>query len=913
MKHTAHILSLLLSLCFSAVSVQAQSVAEQYWQLLAAAQDVYAVAVGYRIGDEIPLTADQLSSNASDYQEGQNIEYLLDGNPSTFWHSDWHNQVFETHYIQIDLSEPVTCDLSLYVLRRITSNNHPTKVGLYCSSDGDEWTRIGQYQLGNASSGLSYTAAPLSLNGVTSYTHLRLTIEETTGGNIYGHFAEIRLYEGEYIGPSYLMDLGNNATAFKQTIDEAAAVDESDIDEALLASLQQAYDDFVAELERIKSGQMPTLLQFSDLPTLYISTYDGSPITSKTVYKYAKMWRVDGDSVAVYDSLKIRGRGNSTWRLAKKPYRIKFQKKQKFLGKHHANAKNWTLMANHNDKTLLRNTLASYIAQRFGQTFVPSSLHVDVALNGEYLGNYQISDHMEVHKRRVDIFEQDVIVMDSATNISGGYLLQLDGGATSDPVYFRTANARAPISIKSPDEDVIVTRQKEYISNYVNAFERRLLAYNYADPESGYRPYVDSLSLASYFLTVEYCANADGYYSIYFYKDIDDPHLYWGPCWDYDIGFNNCNRLGELTNKMMVDSAYGDGYGRKWFSRCYSDPWFQQLVGRLWYKAIADGLVDDALAFTDSVAQHIDQSQQLNYQRWDISQRTWDELMLFSTYQECVDYLKQFLVDRAAFLSTQLPNPEGVLPPVEPDDNPLDLDLTRAYYIYNVGSNNPIDFLDDGSNLVCGWEFDINRKASQQWRIEPVAGDFYRIVSPDSRLAVTDMAAEENGAYVTGSQLQLTETDSNNDRQLWRFVPTSGNYCIENKQTLLAWNNSHGLAENGNPILSWTNNSDNASKTTRQWYLVEGDELPGEDPLALLESEVDYRITYDPTAEEVRIRVPLDASNREGVIRLLDMQGRHIGTGTIDQPIRMAGMPKGVYLLNWTVQGHSRSLKFLKP
>ena len=912
MKRIHTTLALLFAALFFAGNMRAQTIAEQYRQLLAAAQEAYDQAVGYRIGDEIPLSAKQLSSNASDWQEGQYLSYLLDGDPSTFWHSDWHNQVHETHYIQIELNDPIDCDLSLYVLRRQTPANHVTKMGLYGSNDEENWTRIGEYLLGNASSGQEFMAAPLPLNG-NSYISLRLTIEENTDGNIFGHFAEIRLYEGEHIGPSYLLDLGSKATEFKNLIDEAALVDESYITEDLLNELRQAYDDFMAELERIKNGGAPSFVQFSNLPSLFISTYDGGPITSKTTYKYAKMWRVDGDSVAVYDSLKIRGRGNSTWSLAKKPYRIKFEKKQRFLGKGYAKAKNWTLMANHVDKTLLRNALASFIAKRFGQTFVPAAVHVDVALNGEYLGNYQISDHMDVHKGRVDIYEQKDVVTDDETDISGGYFLQLDGTAGSDPVHFWTNLTSSAISIKSPDEDVINSRQKSYIQNYVDAFERTLLGDNYKDPELGYRPLIDSLSLASYFLTVEYCANADGYYSIYFYKDMEDPKLYWGPCWDYDIAFNNCHRLGEFTNKMMINSAYGDNQGRRWFNRFYSDPWFKNLSGRIWHQAIADGLMYDALAFVDSVAQRIDESQQLNFQRWDITQRTWDELMLFSTYQEGVDYLKQFLVAHATYLSSQLPNPDGLEPALEPANNPLGLDPLHTYYIYNVGSNNTTCFLDDGSNLVCGWEYDDNRKATQQWRIEPVTGDYYRLVSPDSRFAITDMAEGSDGSYATGSQLQVTEIDGNNDRQLWRFVPTADNFCIENKQTMLAWNNSHGSTNNGNPIISWTNNSDNASKPTRQWYIAEGDWLPDDDPLALLESEVDYRITYNQTAEEVLIRIPTDAKNREGVIHLYDLQGRHINTGTIDKPISMAGMPKGVYLLKWTVQGHSRSLKFLKP
>lgn len=666
---------------------------------------------------------------------------------------------------------------------------------------------------------------------------------------------------------------------------------------------------------QMANGQEQDFVQLSNLPTLYINTYDGKAITSKTSYKLATMWRVEGDSIAVYDSLQIRGRGNSTWNLEKKPYRIKFQKKQKFLGKGHANARNWTLMANHVDKTLLRNALASFIASRLGQTFVPSAAHVDIVLNGTYLGNYQVSDHVDVNKGRVEITEQDgIMAMDDTTGISGGYLLQLDGQAGTDPVYFNTYTTGAAVSIKSPDEDVINSRQKSYIQNYVNSFEKKLFSSNYKDMEKGYRPLIDSLSMASYFLTVEYCANADGYYSIYFYKDRYDPHLYFGPCWDYDIAFNNCFRLGSLTEKMMIYSAYGTNQGRRWFFRAYSDPWFQQLSGRIWHRAIADGLMYDALAFVDSVAKHIDESQQLNFRRWDISQRTWDELVLFNSYQEGVDYLKQFLVDRAAYLSSQLPNPEELpIPTREPGRNPLGIDLARAYYIYNVGSSHPVDFLADGSNLVCGWKYDDSRRASQQWRIEAVTGDYYRIVSPDSRLAITDMASEEDGVYAIGSQLMLTETDDANDRQLWRFVPTAGNYCIENKQTGLAWNNSHGMSDNGNPIISWTNNADNVSKTTRQWYLTEGDRLPDEDAIALLESDVDYRITYNPVTEEVFIRIPNDATDREGVIHLYDLQGRHIDTGTVGQPVSMVGLPRGIYLLSWTVQGHIRSFKILKP
>ena len=69
-----------------------------------------------------------------------------------------------------------------------------------------------------------------------------------------------------------------------------------------------------------------TYSRYTNLPTIYIETFNKAGITSKTTYVYATMWYVDeNDQVTRYDSMQIRGRGNSTWNLQKKPYRIKFQ------------------------------------------------------------------------------------------------------------------------------------------------------------------------------------------------------------------------------------------------------------------------------------------------------------------------------------------------------------------------------------------------------------------------------------------------------------------------------------------------------------------------------------------------------------------------------------------------------------
>ena len=108
------------------------------------------------------------------------------------------------------------------------------------------------------------------------------------------------------------------------------------------------------------AAKAQTYQRLTNLPHMYIETYKGVAIVSKTDYVYATMYYVDEDDVVTqYDSMQIRGRGNSTWTLSKKPYRIKFNKKEKFLGKGYAKAKKWTLMANAGDKTMIRNAITS--------------------------------------------------------------------------------------------------------------------------------------------------------------------------------------------------------------------------------------------------------------------------------------------------------------------------------------------------------------------------------------------------------------------------------------------------------------------------------------------------------------------------------------------------------------------------
>ena len=110
---------------------------------------------------------------------------------------------------------------------------------------------------------------------------------------------------------------------------------------------------------------------------------------------------------------RIRGRGNSTWLwYPKKPYRIKLDEKASILGLEEE--KDWVLLANYRDPTHLMNTFVFEMGRGLGMPYSNHTRYVEVTLNGDYIGLYQLTEQVEQGKNRV--------------NISGkqGWLLSLD-------------------------------------------------------------------------------------------------------------------------------------------------------------------------------------------------------------------------------------------------------------------------------------------------------------------------------------------------------------------------------------------------------------------------------------------------------------------------------------------------------
>lgn len=650
------------------------------------------------------------------------------------------------------------------------------------------------------------------------------------------------------------------------------------------------------------SVQAQTYVRKTNLPHIYIETENGASIQSKDVYVYATMYYVDeNDVVTQYDDMEIRLRGNSTKNLAKKPYKIKFSQKEKFLGTGYAKAKKWTLLANAGDKTLMRNAITSLMGDFLGLKNNPAHKFVDLTLNGTFIGNYQISDQVEVRPHRVNITEQDYPLEDDS-DITGGYLLEVDG--FKDGNCFTTSIYQVPVRIHYPDDEEIESSQNAYIRQYIADFEKVLSGDEFSDAEKGYRKWVDSISLANWFIATEVSANIDGYYSTYFYKEQQDSLLYWGPLWDYDIAYNNDSRKPQTERTLMSD--YGYGQTRLWVNRMWQDPWFGRLVNRRYKEVVEAGLEAYMYHQIDSIADFLQESQALNYQKWGISTRMYHEIVLYSSYDQYVSDLKSFLGVHIPYLQTAFEN-KKVLAPTPP------FEADEVYYTFtNAKTGRAISTYSksgEAGDLICSWALNSDDEA-QQWQIIPVE-DYFMMINRGSGMALNDPTQGSSTATTNvGTQLNTAIPDVDDDRQLWTFTPqgTAGYYNLVNKYTGHTANLQGGGTADGTAVLSYTTDDRNASSTNRLWYIVPGDDIEQEpDGIPSVEPD-EYALAYNPHTKTLHFGSETP-EHLTFTVRVYTSNGVPTRSFRASEECSVADLPRGVYIIVWTAGGKTRSAK----
>ena len=329
---------------------------------------------------------------------------------------------------------------------------------------------------------------------------------------------------------------------------------------------------------------------------LYITTDDGRDVTSKEDYKTCQILLNGGGSFSNYSaSASIRGRGNSSWLwYDKKPYRIKLDEKHKLLGLD--KAKHWVLLANYRDVTDLMNTFVFEMGQWLGLPFTNHTRYVELFLNGDYKGVYQLTEQIQQNKNRVDISDDRGILLS----------LDVDDGPGESPNAgdnFYSKVYRMPAAVKYPKDEFATANTVDSVKAEFAKLEQAIKAKDYAQVQQllDIPSFIKYLQIQEFIYNVELSAPR----SIYMHKDGDGPWVM-GPLWDFDAGYDfdwgdmyhghyffanyretvmGSNPLKRNGNYNYVPQFFTDLFGCKEFVQAYKEQWASvkdSIVTRNW-------------------------------------------------------------------------------------------------------------------------------------------------------------------------------------------------------------------------------------------------------------------------------------------------------------------------------------------
>ena len=411
----------------------------------------------------------------------------------------------------------------------------------------------------------------------------------------------------------------------------------------------------------------------ADFPRVDITVSGG--ITSKTTYKSGTVRFRDPKNMysKVSDtgdlSGQFRGRGNSTWNLndqgvRKNPYRIKLTESSKVFGM--GKDKDWLLLSELMDPTLLRNAIAQRAARVISMDFAPRFRAVELYINGEYQGCYTLMEHKETglgHK----VFVTPVDPASSETD--GGYFFELDSKEQED-LHFMSSTFNRQFNFKDPEQPS--QAQQNFVKKLVNDTESAMKSKDWTKVHS----LIEMDTWIQNYIIQELSMNVDGNMrlSTYFAKD-KDTKLYMPMVWDFDLAFGNAgyirNYIGyegpegwwvKICGGSERDSGHPSDHSghQTYYQYLFQDSAFVSRLKELWslyYPRLQNickdgGYVDMMVQYNAPAFDHnVSAGKNGRVRNWNVDNDTF-----FYTWEDAVKYVKNFYNTRLEWLNTNINN-----------------------------------------------------------------------------------------------------------------------------------------------------------------------------------------------------------------------------------------------------------------
>lgn len=403
--------------------------------------------------------------------------------------------------------------------------------------------------------------------------------------------------------------------------------------------------------------------QLTDVPTIYIntnSTIDSDVWGTASIEVFDSNNMIGGNFTLDNTGLSIKYKGDGT---AEKPsYRLKFTTKRALMGSKSGSYKQWELLANDDDPTMLRNALTKELGDQMGFAFTPDYQFADVYVNEKYMGTYQITDRVKVESGRVLVSDKDT---DWLVEIASAG--EVDTRTDGNGDFYVEGNETSPyLIIKNPDKDDLTADQQSTLANEVGDYFNNTF---WNDIENN----VDQASFVNWYISSEILAAYKQLSSIYTYKSVTDGKIFFGPLSGNEKAYDNNSKHPMDMSDIDTNDSYNGmiftradyGVMRNKLQDLWKEDWFKDAVLAKWnsiYGTDASYDVKQALkSKLTSLSNEIEQTKSYNYKTTAEGGAGWT---LEGNYEDKVSEISTYLDNRFAYLDkkfNELANTEDIL------------------------------------------------------------------------------------------------------------------------------------------------------------------------------------------------------------------------------------------------------------
>ncbi len=379
----------------------------------------------------------------------------------------------------------------------------------------------------------------------------------------------------------------------------------------------QLYDGTSVELSDVTEDTVVTLkLDYitRELPIVHLSVPE--PIYDKHNYVDMTFDLVNTEDEAHDVGGSIRWRGNSTATYPKKPYRIKFNQKVSLFGLE--KAKDWVLLADYLDPSCMHNYAAFYLgASSDALAFTPTVHHVNLYLNGEFMGLYTLCEQIEEDAGRIDI--EQTITPDMTDLDDFNFYVCLDEYAPEEPgaiegeTYFYVAWCNKYFSLEYPTKADFCSDEQFYsFFEQLERYYNKILDACRDGNAKKMKKYMDVDSLIDHMIIDQIMGERDHVWKSFYSYQIAGEKLAFGPIWDYDYSLYT-PWTNEPNEYYTVDT--GIEYSNEFFRGVARSPeLYEQLCER--YQSCWSDVLGDCIDKVQGYRAGIDTSLELNRELW---------------------------------------------------------------------------------------------------------------------------------------------------------------------------------------------------------------------------------------------------------------------------------------------------------